>query len=164
MGDVVDPLGGSYYIEWLTDEIERQACDYLERIDQLGGAMQAVADGFIQREIQESAYATLRAVESGAQTVVGVNRYQGGATLPEETLHVDEAVQNEQVEALAALRANRNQSRVADILQRIEQAARAADEPLMQLFVEAVENDATVGEICDALRAVFGEYQPTSWV
>ena len=164
VGDVVDPLGGSYYIEWLTDEIERQACDYLERIDALGGAMQAVADGFIQREIQESAYATLRAVESGAQTVVGVNRYQGGATLPEETLHVDEAVQNEQVAALAALRANRNQSRVADILQRIEQAARAADEPLMLLFVEAVENDATVGEICDALRTVFGEYQPTSWV
>ena len=73
-------------------------------------------------------------------------------------------MQNEQVAALAALRANRNQSRVAAILQRIEQAARAADEPLMPLFVEAVENDATVGEICDALRTVFGEYQPTSWV
>ncbi len=164
VGDVVDPLGGSYYIEWLTDEIERQVCDYLERIDEMGGAMQAVADGFIQREIQESAYASLRAVESGAQTVVGVNRYQGGAELPEETLHVDEAVQNEQIAALAALRASRDQSKVSAILQRIEQAARAADEPLMPLFVEAVENDATVGEICDALRAVFGEYQPASWV
>ena len=164
VGDVVDPLGGSYYIEWLTDEIERQVCDYLERIDEMGGAMQAVADGFIQREIQESAYAALRAVESGAQTVVGVNRYQSGAELPEETLHVDEAVQNEQIAALAALRASRDQSKVSAILQRIEQAARAADEPLMPLFVEAVENDATVGEICDALRAVFGEYQPASWV
>ena len=164
VGDVVDPLGGSYYIEWLTDEIERQVCDYLERIDEMGGAMQAVADGFIQREIQESAYAALRAVESGAQTVVGVNRYQSGAVLPEETLHVDEAVQNEQIAALAALRASRDQSKVSAILQRIEQAARAADEPLMPLFVEAVENDATVGEICDALRAVFGEYQPASWV
>ena len=164
VGDVVDPLGGSYYIEWLTDEIERQVCDYLERIDEMGGAMQAVADGFIQREIQESAYASLRAVESGAQTVVGVNRYQGGAELPEETLHVDEAVQNEQIAALAALRASRDQSKVSAILQRIEQAACAADEPLMPLFVEAVENDATVGEICDALRAVFGEYQPASWV
>ena len=164
VGDVVDPLGGSYYIEWLTDEIERQVCDYLERIDEMGGAMQAVADGFIQREIQESAYAALRAVESGAQTVVGVNRYQSGAELPEETLHVDEAVQNEQIAALAALRASRDQSEVSAILQRIEQAARAADEPLMPLFVEAVENDATVGEICDALRAVFGEYQPASWV
>ena len=164
VGDVVDPLGGSYYIEWLTDEIERQVCDYLERIDEMGGAMQAVADGFIQREIQESAYAALRAVESGAQTVVGVNRYQSGAVLPEETLHVDEAVQNEQIAALAALRASRDQSKVSAILQRIEQVARAADEPLMPLFVEAVENDATVGEICDALRAVFGEYQPASWV
>ena len=164
VGDVVDPLGGSYYIEWLTDEIERQVCDYLERIDEMGGAMQAVADGFIQREIQESAYAALRAIESGAQTVVGVNRYQGEDVLPEETLHVDEAVQNEQIAALAALRASRDQSKVSAILQRIEQAARAADEPLMPLFVEAVENDATVGEICDALRAVFGEYQPASWV
>ena len=164
VGDVVDPLGGSYYIEWLTDEIERQVCDYLERIDEMGGAMQAVADGFIQREIQESAYAALRAVESGAQTVVGVNRYQGRDELPEETLQVDEAVQNEQIAALAALRASRDQSEVSAILQRIEQAACAADEPLMPLFVEAVENDATVGEICDALRAVFGEYQPASWV
>ncbi len=164
VADVVDPLGGSYYIEWLTDEIERQACDYLERIDELGGAMQAVADGFIQREIQESAYVTMRAVESGAQTVVGVNSYQGGAAMPEETLNVDEAVQNEQIAALASLRATRDQANVSAVLQRIEQAARAADEPLMPLFVEAVENDATVGEICDTLRAVFGEYQPTSWV
>ena len=164
VADVVDPLGGSYYIEWLTDEIERQACDYLERIDELGGAMQAVADGFIQREIQESAYVTMRAVESGAQTVVGVNSYQGGAAIPEETLNVDEAVQKEQIAALASLRATRDQANVSAVLQRIEQAARAADEPLMPLFVEAVENDATVGEICDTLRAVFGEYQPTSWV
>ena len=164
VGDVVDPLGGSYYIEWLTDEIERQACDYLERIDEMGGALEAVADGFIQREIQESAYAALRAVESDAQTVVGVNRYQSGAVLPEETLHVNESVQNEQIAALDVLRASRDQSKVSAIMQRIEQAARAADEPLMPLFVEAVENDATVGEICDALRAVFGEYQPASWV
>ncbi len=164
VGDVVDPLGGSYYIEWLTDEIERQARDYIERIDEVGGAMQAVADGFMQREIQESAYASLRAVESGAQTVVGVNRYQGGATLPEETLRVDEVVQNEQIAALTALRAGRDQNKVSAILQRIEQSARNEGEPLMPLFVEAVESDVTIGEICDALRAVFGEYQPSSWV
>ena len=164
VGDVVDPLGGSYYIEWLTDEIESRACEYIKRIDEMGGAMQAVADGFIQREIQESAYASLRAVESGAQTVVGVNRYQGGTALPEETLRVDEVVQNEQIAALTALRAGRDQSKVSAILQRIEQSARKAGEPLMPLFVEAVESDVTVGEICDALRAVFGEYQPSSWV
>jgi len=161
VGDVVDPLGGSYYIEWLTDEIESRACEYIERIDEMGGAMQAVADGFIQREIQESAYASLRAVESGAQTVVGVNRYQGGTALPEETLRVDEVVQNEQIAALTALRAGRDQNKVSAILQRIEQSARKAGDPLMPLFVEAVESDVTIGEICDALRAVFGEYQPT---
>ncbi|MXY94894.1 MAG: methylmalonyl-CoA mutase [Caldilineaceae bacterium SB0664_bin_27] len=164
VGDVVDPLGGSYYIEWLTDEIESRACEYIERIDELGGAMQAVADGFIQREIQESAYASLRAVESGAQTVVGVNRYQGGTALPEETLRVDEVVQNEQIAALTALRGGRDQNKVSAVLQRIEQSARKAGEPLMPLFVEAVESDVTIGEICDALRAVFGEYQPSSWV
>ena len=164
VGDVVDPLGGSYYIEWLTDEIESQARDYIERIDELGGAMQAVADGFIQREIQESAYASLRAIESGDQTVVGVNRYQSGATLPEETLHVDEVVQREQTLALAAIRAQRDQHKVSNILQRIQQAARSPDAPLMPLLIEAVENNATIGEICDALRAEFGEYQPSSWV
>ena len=164
VGDVVDPLGGSYYVEWLTDEIERQTCDYLERIDEMGGAMQAVADGFIQREIQESAYASLRAIESGAQTVVGVNRYQSEASLPEETLRVDEVVQNEQIAALSVLRAGRDKAKADAILHCIGQAARAQDEPLMPLFVQAVERDVTVGEICDALRAVFGEYQPTSWV
>ncbi len=164
VADVVDPLGGSYYIEWLTDEIERQARDYIDRIDELGGAMQAVADGFIQREIQESAYASLRAIESGAQTVVGVNRYQGGATLPEETLHVDEVVQNDQIAALAEIRARRDQDRASAILLRIRQAARAANAPLMPLFIEAVESDVTIGEICDALRAEFGEHQPSSWV
>ncbi|MCY4080670.1 MAG: methylmalonyl-CoA mutase family protein [Caldilineaceae bacterium] len=164
VGDVVDPLGGSYYIEWLTDEIERQACDYIERIDEMGGAMQAVADGFIQREIQESAYASLRAIESGDQTVVGLNSYQGGATLPEETLHVDEVVQNEQIAALAALRASRDQNKASTILRHIEEAARTPGAPLMPLFIEAVESDVTTGEICDALRAAFGEFQPSSWV
>ena len=164
VGDVVDPLGGSYYVEWLTDEIERQTCDYLERIDEMGGAMQAVADGFIQREIQESAYASLRAIESGAQTVVGVNRYQSEATPPDETLRVDEVVQKEQIAALSALRDGRDKAKADAILHCIGQAARAQDEPLMPLFVQAVERDVTVGEICDALRAVFGEYQPTSWV
>ena len=164
VGDVVDPLGGSYYIEWLTDEIERQARAYIERIDELGGAMQAVADGFIQREIQESAYASLRAIESGDQTVVGVNRHQGGPSLPEETLHVDEIVQNEQIAALSALRARRDTHRASEVLQRIRQAARTDGAPLMPLFVEAVESDVTIGEICDALRAEFGEYQPSSWV
>ena len=164
VANVVDPLGGSFYIEWLTDEIERQASEYIERIDEMGGALQAVADGFVQREIQDSAYATMRAVERGAQTVVGVNSFQSGASPAEETLRVDEAVQKEQIAALSALRASRDQDKAAASLRRISQAARAADEPLMPLFVEAVESEVTVGEICDALRSVFGEYQPSNWV
>lgn len=164
VGNVVDPLGGSFYVEWLTDEIERQASEYIERVDEMGGALQAVADGFVQREIQDSAYATMRAIESGAQTVVGVNKYRSGASPAEETLRVDEAVQKERVTALAALRSNRDQDRADASLRRISQAARTTNEPLMPLFIDAVECEATVGEICDALRTEFGEYQPSSWV
>lgn len=163
VGNVVDPLGGGYYIEWLTDEIERQATEYIERIDEMGGALQAVADGFVQREIQDAAYATMLAIENGVQTVVGVNSYQGGAAPAEETLHVDEMVQREQIAALQALRASRDQGRAAAALQRIAQAARTTGEPLMPLFIEAVESDVTVGEICDALRDVFGEFLPSTW-
>lgn len=164
VADVVDPLGGSYYIEWLTDEIERQAQAYLSRIDEMGGALQAVEEGFIQREIQEAAYGSLRAVESGAQTVVGVNRYQTGESPVSEILRVDEAVQREQITALSALRDERDGAAVARVLQRIRQAAHSPNEPLLPLFIQAVEADATLGEICDVLRGVFGEYQPGNWV
>lgn len=164
VGDVVDPLGGSYYIEWLTDEIERQATAYLYRIDKMGGALQAVEEGFIQREIQEAAYRNQRDIENGAQTVVGVNRYQGDTEMAVETLRVDEVVQNEQIASLATLRTRRDPAKVAAMLHRIQQAAHAADEPLMPLFINAVEVNATLGEICDVLRGVFGEYQPGRWV
>lgn len=164
VGDVADPLGGSYYIEWLTDEIERQATAYLHRIDEMGGALQAVEEGFIQREIQEAAYRNQRDIENGAQTVVGVNRYQGDTEMAVETLRVDEVVQNEQIASLAALRTRRDPAKVAAVLHRIQQAAHAADEPLMPLFINAVEVNATLGEICDVLRGVFGEYQPGRWV
>ena len=164
VGDVADPLGGSYYIEWLTDEVERQATAYLHRIDKMGGALQAVEEGFIQREIQEAAYRNQRDIENGAQTVVGVNRYQGDTEMAVETLRVDEVVQNEQIASLAALRTRRDPAQVAAVLHRIQQAAHAADEPLMPLFINAVEVNATLGEICDVLRGVFGEYQPGRWV
>ncbi|HRJ45178.1 MAG TPA: methylmalonyl-CoA mutase family protein, partial [Caldilineaceae bacterium] len=105
VGDVVDPLGGSYYIEWLTDEIERQAQAYIDRIDGMGGALRAVEEGFVQREIQEAAYQTQRAIESAEQVVVGVNRFQSDETAIPDLLRVDERVQTAQVEALARLRA-----------------------------------------------------------
>ncbi len=162
--DTVDPLGGSYYVEALTDEIEQRAKSYIDKIDEMGGALAAVEEGFIQREIQEAAYQTQRAIEREEQIVVGVNRYQSDETVAPELLRVDESVRAEQVAALERLRAERDGERVQDVLGRIEQAARDPEAALMPLFVEAVEAEATLGEICDTLRGVFGEYVPESWV
>lgn len=162
--DTVDPLGGSYYLEWLTDEIERQATAYIDQIDKLGGALRAVEEGFIQREIQEAAYKTQRAIEKGDQVVVGVNRFQTDQISTPELLRVDEQVRSDQIAALQRLRDGRDSQQVQAILQRIEQAARDPQSALMPLFVEAVEAYVTLGEICDALRKVFGEYTPESWV
>jgi methylmalonyl-CoA mutase N-terminal domain/subunit len=164
VADTVDPLAGSYYVEWLTDEIERRATAYIERIDGLGGALRAVEEGYIQREIQDAAYRAQRAIESGAQVVVGVNRFQTDEQFEGELLRVDETVRAEQTDRLRALRAGRDNEQVQNRLQAIEDAARATDAPLMPLLVDAVSAYATLGEICDALRRKFGEYLPDSWV
>ncbi len=164
VADTVDPLGGSYYIEWLTDEIERQANAYIERIDKLGGALAAVEQGYIQREIQDAAYRTQRAIEKGEQVVVGVNRFQTDEVFTGELLRVDESVRVEQSARLHELRASRDDARVQNALSAIEAAARQPEAALMPLIVEAVEAYATLGEICDAMRRVFGEYAPESWV
>ena len=148
VADTVDPLGGSWYIESLTDQIEAQAQEYIQRIDELGGALRAVEVGFIQREIQDAAYRAQRAVESGDAVLVGVNRFQGSASAPTgDLLRVDESVRVEQVAALKALHEERDGAAVAAILDKIRIAARTADAPLMPLFVEAVEAYATLGEI-----------------
>jgi methylmalonyl-CoA mutase N-terminal domain/subunit len=162
--DTVDPLGGSFYVEALTDEIERRALEYINRIDELGGALRAVEEGFIQREIQEAAYRTQRAIEKSEQVVVGMNRFQTNERSTGELLRVNESVRTEQMAALAALRSSRDNGKVQAILARIEVAARDPQGALMPLFVEAVEASATLGEICDTLRGVFGEYTPESWV
>ena len=164
VADTVDPLGGAYLIEWLTDRIEQDAMAYIRRIDELGGALRAVEAGYIQREIQEAAYRTQRAIEQGDQVVVGVNRFQTDAVTTPDLLRVDESVRTAQAAALAELRATRDNERVSALLSRIEDAARTTDAPLMPLLVEAVEAHATLGEICDAMRRVFGEYTPESWL
>ncbi len=162
VADTVDPLAGSYLIEHLTDEIERRAMAYIERIDAMGGALAAIERGYIQAEIAEAAYRYQQAVERGEQIVVGVNAF----TIPEETgtrlerLVVDPAIEARQRERLAALRARRDNRRVAELLSHLERAARTPDEPLMPLFIEAVEHDVTLGEICGLLRQVWGEYRP----
>ena len=162
--DTVDPLAGSFYVEWLTDEIERRAEEYIAKIDELGGALRAVEEGYIQREIQDAAYRTQRAVEKGDDVVVGVNRFQTDEHHEGELLRVDESVRLNQLAALAKLRAERDNSAVQEILGRISQAAHDPQAPLMPLIVAAVEAYATLGEICDTLRSVFGEYTPENWV
>ncbi len=164
VADTVDPLGGSYFIEALTDEIEAQAAAYIARIDELGGALRAVEEGFIQREIQEAAYRAQRAIEKGSDVVVGVNRFQTNEEARGELLRVNESVRTEQVAALKALRAERDGAAVDAALARIEAAARETNAPILPAIVEAVEAYATLGEISDTMRRVFGEYTPENWV
>ncbi len=121
-------------------------------------------EGYIQREIQDAAYRTQRAIEKGEQIVVGVNRFQTDEHPEGELLRVDERVRLDQIEALKKLRSERDNEAVRSVLARIEQAARDPSASLMPLFIEAVEAYATLGEICDALRSVFGEYTPENWV
>jgi methylmalonyl-CoA mutase N-terminal domain/subunit len=165
VADTVDPLAGSYLIEHLTDEIERLACEYIERIDAMGGALAAIEIGYIQGEISDAAYAYQRAVESRDQIVVGVNQFtaEDETEAKREILRVDPAIEAAQRAKLSALRAKRDNTRVADLLGRLDSAARGSD-PLMPLFVECVENDVTLGEICGALRDVFGEYRPSATI
>ena len=143
---------------------KRRANAYIARIDELGGALAAVEQGYIQREIQEAAYKTQRAIEKGDQVVVGVNRFQTDEVFDGELLRVDESVRAEQTARLQRLRATRDNERVHNVLAALEDAAQQPDAALMPLFVDAVEAYATLGEICDALRRVFGEYAPESWV
>ncbi len=161
VADTVDPLAGSYYVESLTDELEKLALQYIERIDAMGGARKAIEAGYVQNEIQDAAYAAQRAIEAGEQVVVGVNKFQRAReALPSDLLRIDEKVQAEQVARLQQLRAVRDNGAVDEILGRIKAAAQDPQAPLMPLFVEAVSAYATLGEICNTLRGVFGEYRP----
>ena len=161
VANTVDPLAGSYVIEHLTNEIERRARAYIDRIDALGGALAAIEQGYVQQEIADAAYRYQREVDAGDRIVVGVNAYQveeGQVAL--ERLAVDPAIEERQRARLAALRARQDGERASAALARIEAAARAPDEPLMDLFIAAVEADCTLGEICGVLRQVWGEYRP----
>ncbi|MCW5860520.1 MAG: methylmalonyl-CoA mutase family protein [Caldilineales bacterium] len=164
VADSPDPLAGSYLVEALTNEIEQRARAYLDKIDAMGGALRAIEQGFMQREIQEAAYRTLRAIENGEQVVVGVNRFVTDEKPVADLLRVDPSVQVNQCQRLAELRAARNNDKVKTLLAGLESAARDPHAPLMPLFVECVENYITLGEICGTLRQVFGEYRPESWV
>ncbi len=164
VADAPDPLAGSYMIEALTNEIEQRARAYLGKIAALGGALRAIEQGFMQREIQEAAYRTMRAIENSEQVVVGVNRFVTDEAPAADILRVDPSVQIAQCQRLAQLRATRDQGKVETLLAQLEAAARDPQAPLMPLFVACVENYVTLGEICGTLRRVFGEYRPESWV
>ncbi|KMY67766.1 methylmalonyl-CoA mutase [Desulfocarbo indianensis] len=161
--ETIDPLAGSYYIEKLTDEIESQAYDYIQKIDEMGGAPEAIENGYVQREIQEAAYAYQKAVESGERVVVGVNKFTAKAEPLGEILRVDHAVREARVKELAQLRSQRNNQAVQANLAALKKAAQG-DENLMPKFLDCVRVYATLGEICDTLRGVYGEYQAPSTI
>ncbi|HEV8525378.1 MAG TPA: methylmalonyl-CoA mutase family protein [Terriglobales bacterium] len=160
VANTVDPLAGSYFIESLTNEIEKSASGYLEKVDALGGMLKAIERGYVQQEIQNSAYDFQQAVDRLEQVVVGVNRFETEGQKPVPIQRIDESLERKQVERLRALRARRDQQKWKATLQGVEDAARSGDN-LMPLIINAVESYCTVGEISDAMRRVFGEYRET---
>lgn len=155
---VVDPLGGSYYIEHLTDEMEKRALDYIRRIDEMGGIIRAVEEHYPQKEIGESAYRYQREIEQGDRLIVGVNAFKSDQAAPIETLKIDEGVAQEQIERLQKVRADRDSAALEAALAKVEAAARGTNN-LMPPVLEAVKAYATLGEICDVFRKVWGAYR-----
>ena len=160
--DVVDPLGGSWYVENLTDRIEAGALEYIRRMDRMGGAVAAIEDGFQAREIGDAAFAHQRSVDDGERIVVGVNQYVTESPPVSHLLRVDAAAAAEQVERLKILRRERDNAAVQVSLARLADAARSPESNTIPPMLECVEKYATLGEICDVLRQVFGEYEPSA--
>ena len=158
--DVIDPLAGSYFVESMTAELEKRALDYIERIEGLGGVISCIEKGWIQNEIQNSAYQYQLDVESGRETIVGVNDFIQDSKSDVETLRISEDTAREQIQRLTKFKKSRDVARVDSALEKIANAAEGKDN-LMPLFIEAVEAKATMGEISDTLRKVFGQYKET---
>lgn len=159
LADVIDPLAGSYYVEAMTDRIEKEAWDYIKKIDELGGAVSAIEKGYIQKEIQDSAYKWQMDVESGARVIVGVNKFQMEEEPPKGLLKVDASVGVKQCEKLHAMKAKRDNDAVKAALADLEKACADEKVNLMPVILAAVETYATLGEICGVMRKVFGEYE-----
>jgi methylmalonyl-CoA mutase N-terminal domain/subunit len=160
VADTVDPLGGSYCIEALTNQIEEEATRYIAEIDRQGGAVNAIENGYMQREITESAYKYQKEVEKGDRIIVGVNEFKSEKETPIKTLRVDPAVESKVVERLNLVKRKRDNQKVRDALEKLRVTAREEKGNLMPPILEAVREYATVGEICNALREVYGEYKP----
>jgi methylmalonyl-CoA mutase N-terminal domain/subunit len=155
--DVVDPLGGSYFVERLTQQLEDEALRYFATIDAMGGMIEAIERGYPQREIAESSYLFQQAVEAGERVIVGVNRFAGDDHEPIGTLYIDETAGDAQLAKLERLRRTRDADRVRHALDALQEGA-ADGSNTMPLLLDAVRAYATIGEMCDALRAVWGEY------
>ena len=162
VADTVDPLAGSYYVEKLRDRLG-QAEEYIKKIDDMGGATEAIERGFLQREIQDSAYKYQKAVEAKERLVVGVNSFEVQEEPPKGLLRVNPEIAEAQKKRLASLRAGRDSKAVSSALKEIEKTAKGEGN-LVVPIVEAVRNYATIGEICDVLRNVFGTYRPGAFI
>lgn len=156
--DTVDPFAGSYFIESLTDEIENAALQLIDKIDAMGGAVSAIEQGYIQDQIAAASYAYTQAIERNEKIIVGVNKYQSEELVKTPIMKIDDSIQQTQIERLKAFKLNRNQDAVNQHIQVVKQTAQSA-ENLMPVVIAAVEAHCTLGEICNALREVWGEYQ-----
>jgi methylmalonyl-CoA mutase N-terminal domain/subunit len=157
----IDPLGGSYHVEALTNELERQAYDYFEQIERLGGVVAAIKENFFQKEIAESSFQYQAEVEASQRIVVGVNRYELESEQPLEILKIDPALETKQIERVGALRGRRDSRAVEAALGRLKEDAARDDRNLMDPIVEASRAYVTMGEMCDAFREVWGTWRET---
>jgi methylmalonyl-CoA mutase N-terminal domain/subunit len=157
VAETADALAGSYAVEYLTNQIEEHADTYIKKIDELGGMLRAIELGYVQREIEQAAYDYQRAVDSGDQTVVGVNRFRIEEQTAIPVLRINDELERQQIESLREIKARRDEQSARAALDRVEQSARSG-ENLMPHIITAVESYATLGEISDRLRRVFGEY------
>jgi methylmalonyl-CoA mutase N-terminal domain/subunit len=155
IGDIVDPVGGSYFIEYLTDALEKRATEYIDKVDKLGGAVAAIEQGFQQKEIQESSYRQQKNIEENKSTVVGVNKFVSPSPQIPDLLRVNPELERKQIRRLARVKRNRDNGRVTETLRKLEEIARSRDNT-MPAFIDCVEAYASVGEICNVLRKVFG--------
>lgn len=157
--DTIDPLGGAYYIEWLTDHIEEEAMKYIEKIERMGGMMRAIERGYIQKEIADSAYKYQKEIEEGKRIIVGVNKFVVDEPIEVEILKVDPSIRDKQIERLKKLRSERDNKKVEEALDKLRNAAEKEDVNLMPYIIEAHRHLATLGEVTDVLREVWGEYR-----
>ena len=158
VANTIDPLAGSYFVEWLTDTVEEEAWKYIRTIDEMGGMIEAIKAGYPQREIANSAYRYQQQVDRGEKIIVGVNKYISGPEPEIPILRIDPKVEREQIENLNRIRRERDNEAVKKALEKLKEKALSNDN-LMPYILDAVKTYASIGEICDALREVFGEYK-----